>query len=368
METDEIARKEQLEESEDSPWRQERVELSKKVQELYDAGCPLFTKSQLASFAEQLAHKSPEFESMDMEGETWCFPVKWDYFQDDETLSINYRPIQRLVIPSPSDRPDELRNPGCSVDVEPTDLPSRMTPDQVVMAVGKIGEAFKEYEKTWEASPQCQELKDILKSVLIPNVINKIICFGLGDLVLDSDDDHNDRYCGENSEDRRHTQHAVALTLSQILGDLTGRKIRCYAQDPAYTQASVEYLKSRNIVVLDDPQGFLDVDEYTLVFSVAPTVPVKQIVTELARPAIIIWDPEVPDEMDRMGWEHIRFPDGDEKWISPWCSDPDSARTRKMEKEEYISHPFPDDWFVIYGTQILIRKASNGKDNAAQCL
>ncbi|OHW92897.1 hypothetical protein CSPAE12_08521 [Colletotrichum incanum] len=91
-----------------------------------------------------------------------------------------------------------------------------------------------------------------------------------------------------SSEIRSHVQHAVALTMARILGEHIGREVRCYSQDPAYTQATIEFLKSRNIMVLHDPQGFIDVDESTLVFSVAPSVPVKQIVTELARPAIII--------------------------------------------------------------------------------
>ncbi|KAK1595897.1 uncharacterized protein LY79DRAFT_95789 [Colletotrichum navitas] len=367
MENDDAAHKEQIEESDSFAWRQERLELSRKLQKRYDAGQPLFTKSQLASLAEQIAHKSRLFQIEGMDGKMNWDPIGWDHFEEDETLSINYRPIQRLVIPSPSDQPDELPKPCCSVDVERTTLPSQMTTDQIALAVGKIGTAFEEHEKTWKKSPQCRELKDILSLVLTPNVINKIICFGLGDLTPDSDDDEY-HICSGHSAPRCHIQHAVALTLAQILGDRTGREIRCYSQDPAYTQASIEFLKSRNIVVLNDPQGFLDVDEHTLVFSVAPTVPVKQIVTDLARPAVIIWDNETPAEMDKMAWEHIRFPDGSETWISPWISDPDSARTRKMEKEEYTSYPFPEDEVAMFETQILVKKASRGNKDAAQCL
>ncbi|KAK1967990.1 hypothetical protein LY78DRAFT_730720 [Colletotrichum sublineola] len=367
MEPNDSAHKEQMEKSDNSTWRRERVKLSRKLQERYDAGQPLFTKSQLASLAEQIAHKSRLVEIEGMDGKMNWDPIGWDQFEDDETLSINYRPIQRLVIPSPSDEPDELPKPSCSVNVERTALHPQMTPDQVALAVVKIGAAFQKHEKTWQASPQFQELKNILSSVLIPNVINKIICFGLGDLAPDSDDDKYSLY-SEHSEPRSHIQHAVALTLAQILGGRTGREIRCYSQDPAYTQASIEFLKSRHIMVLNDPQGFLDVDEYTLVFSVAPTVPVKQIVTDLARPAIIVWDTEVPAEMDKMDWKHMRFPDGNMTWISPWISDPDSARTRRMEKEEYTSYPFPEDGVAMFETQILVKKASNGADDAVQCL
>ena len=42
--------------------------------------------------------------------------------------------------------------------------------------------------------------------------------------------------------------------------------------------------------VVDDPQGFLEVDESSMVFSCASNVAVKEMITELARPAIIIWE------------------------------------------------------------------------------
>ncbi|KAK1998438.1 hypothetical protein LX36DRAFT_681006 [Colletotrichum falcatum] len=345
-----------------------RLELSRKLQERYDAGQPLFTKSQLASLAEQIAHKSCLVQIEGMDGKMNQETIDWDQFEDDETLSISYRPIQRLVIPSPSEREDELLKPTCSVDVEFTLLPLQMTPDDVAFAVGEIGAAFKEHEETWEASPQCHELKDILSLVPIPNVINKIICFGLGDLALDSDDDKDVPLCSEHTEIRIHTQHAAVLTLAKVLGDRTGRKIRCYAQDPAYTQASIDFLKSRDIMVLSDPQGFLDVDEHTLVFSIAPTVPVKQIVADLARPAIILWDIQEASEMGPGVWTHVRFDDGGETWISPWIADPDSARTRKMEEEEYTSYPLPEGWVAMFETQLLVRKALNGRDGAQQCL
>ncbi|EFQ25401.1 hypothetical protein CGRA01v4_02632 [Colletotrichum graminicola] len=365
METDDAAHTEQIVESNNFDWRRERLELSRKLQERYDAGQPLFTKSQLASLAEQIAHKSLLVQIQGMDGKMNWDPIGWDQFEEDETLSISYRPIQRLVIPSPSDEPDELPKPCCSVDVKLTILPSQMTPDQIALAVGKIGAAFEKHEKTWKKSPQCRKLKDTLSLVLTSDVINKIICFGLGDLTPDSDNNEHYLCSQHHSEPRSHIQHAVALTLAQILGDRTGREIRCYSQDPAYTQASIEFLKSRNIVVLNDPQGFLDTDEHTLVFSVAPTVPVKQIVTDLARPAVIIWDNETSPEMDQMDWEHMRFPDGNETWISPWISDPDSTRTRKMEQEEYTSYPFPEDEVAMFENQILVKKPSKGNEDAA---
>jgi hypothetical protein len=49
-------------------------------------------------------------------------------------------------------------------------------------------------------------------------------------------------------------------------------------------------LRENGITVLDDPEGFLEVDDSTLVISCAAQVPVKQITLDLARPAAMIWD------------------------------------------------------------------------------
>ncbi|GKT41822.1 uncharacterized protein ColSpa_02003 [Colletotrichum spaethianum] len=360
--------KEQMQKSENSTWRQECVELSRKLEERYNAGQPLFTKKQLSSLAEQIANKTRIVQITGMDGKTTWDPIEWDYFQNEwvKTDSRSDLKANRLVIPCPSDQPDELPKPSCSVNVERGKMPVQSTPAQVAMALGKMSAEFDKYENAWKASPQCRKLKDILFSVPIPNAINRIICFGLGDL-LDDSDDENEQIGSSNgsSEVRSHVQHAVALTMARVLEERTGREIRCHSQDPAYTQATIEFLQSRNIMVLHDPQGFVEVDETTLVFSVAPSVPVKQIVTELARPAIIIWDTMMPVDKDSREWELMRFPNGNETWISPWISDPDSARTRKMEEEEYTSYPFPEDPIALGDIQILVKKASNeGKDTA----
>jgi hypothetical protein len=41
--------------------------------------------------------------------------------------------------------------------------------------------------------------------------------------------------------------------------------------------------------ILEDPHGFLDVDNRSMVVSIAASVPVKQIVLDICRPAGIIW-------------------------------------------------------------------------------
>lgn len=80
------------------------------------------------------------------------------------------------------------------------------------------------------------------------------------------------------------------MTVRDILQEKNGISITCYAQDPANTAADKAALKCYGVQILDDPCGFLEVDDPTVVCSFAPNVPVKQIVTDLARPAVLIWD------------------------------------------------------------------------------
>ncbi|KAG7044741.1 hypothetical protein JMJ77_0004203 [Colletotrichum scovillei] len=116
------------------------------------------------------------------------------------------------------------------------------------------------------------------------------------------------------------------------------------------------------IRVLDGHRGFLEVDDKTLVFSIKPSVPVKQIITELARPAMIIWDAMSGDERN----DDERNPDkwqlltenSKRLWHSPFGVDPDSSRTRKMLGEEYLACPFLGDRLNFGQLDIHIRRSA----------
>lgn len=41
--------------------------------------------------------------------------------------------------------------------------------------------------------------------------------------------------------------------------------------------------------MIEDPHGWLEIDERSVVSSVAPNVPVKDIIAETSRPAVVIW-------------------------------------------------------------------------------
>ncbi|KZL87063.1 hypothetical protein CI238_01665, partial [Colletotrichum incanum] len=108
----------------------------------------------LTSLAEQITNKTWIVQIMGMDGKMTWDPIGWDYSENE--------PIQRLVIPSPSNQPDELPRPSCSVNVERATMPTQLTSAQVGKAVEKIHAEFDKHKKAWEASLQCKKLKDIL--------------------------------------------------------------------------------------------------------------------------------------------------------------------------------------------------------------
>lgn len=95
-------------------------------------------------------------------------------------------------------------------------------------------------------------------------------------------------------------QRALLLTLRDVLEKATQDSyhcclssiypIACYVQDPAYTKVDQAVLAKHGITTLGDPKGILEVDDSTAILSCSPDIPVKQIVSDLANPAIMMVD------------------------------------------------------------------------------
>lgn len=139
-----------------------------------------------------------------------------------------------------------------------------------------------------------RQLEETLSKAALPRRIDKIIGFGLGEMSSITGP------CGLPEEGRGRTcmQHALVLSLARLLETRTGVKVECLVQDPGYTSRCKEALAAKGIKVAEPETGFLLVDDATLVFSVSPNVPVRQIIADLARPAAMIWHP-VEDEEKR---------------------------------------------------------------------
>lgn len=62
------------------------------------------------------------------------------------------------------------------------------------------------------------------------------------------------------------------------------------------------------ITVLEDPRAFLEVSDDSLVVSFGPDIPVRQVVTDLARPAVLICD-KICEEQELLdAWSERHYP------------------------------------------------------------
>lgn len=105
--------------------------------------------------------------------------------------------------------------------------------------------------------------------------MTKVIGFGLGPLVINS-----------RLFDRCVSQHA----LISVLGQKFSISSSAYVQDPVYTPRDRNILHSAGLTVLEDPQGLLELDEYSILVAISPNIPIEDIVADICRPAIIIWN------------------------------------------------------------------------------
>ncbi|KAJ7844269.1 hypothetical protein B0H14DRAFT_2358758, partial [Mycena olivaceomarginata] len=139
---------------------------------------------------------------------------------------------------------------------------------------------FHRLKIEFEASDDFREISSVMKSPAIPSGIRKIVAFA----------------CGSPSVGPSCIpcvmQHILVLALKDMLSGKNDNAavIQCFAQDPIYSDMDKQLLGKHGITVLDDPRGFLQLDESSIVISIAPNIPVKQIVTDLAHPAVIIWN------------------------------------------------------------------------------
>ena len=177
------------------------------------------------------------------------------------------------------------------------DVRNKFTQKLVERPVENHAEAesfFDEIRKTWDASEASCRLRSILASADIQCNINKIVGFGLGPISY---------YSVQNSDPGAHRsshQHSLILTVRDILGEGTPdrHQCTCYSQDPAYSQTDEALLLRFGIITLGNPKAFLEVDESTAVISCCPNVPVKQIVSDISQPALVIWCKILEDDTE----------------------------------------------------------------------
>lgn len=195
---------------------------------------------------------------------------------------IEYVPVQALI------SGDEVRRTElsyCPMCIYHYIVDRRISTREIVQPPTHSSEevtAFLETaRRTWGSSEAYKALKTTLESNNPACVVNKIVAFSLSNISRLPPE--RDMYL------RSANQHALLLTLRDIF-ETPFHRVQCFAQDPAYRSADISALHNFGIEFVDDPKGFLEVDDSSAVISIASNIASKRVVCDIARPSLIIWD------------------------------------------------------------------------------
>ena len=191
---------------------------------------------------------------------------------------MHYRSIHHLLS---LDMDDDLRAAYCSVVIKHRAVTRNKVTKEILdtkrpQTLEGTKDTFLNAQRQWEESEPCKRLISALQNIPTSVKVERIVALS----------------CGSVARDRSSVQHALALTISKALTAKQSEteSVPCYAQDPCYSSVDESLLAEFGIDVLDDPDGFLAVDDSSIVLSIASDAPVKQIIVDLAKPAAIIWD------------------------------------------------------------------------------
>ncbi|KAK2596440.1 hypothetical protein N8I77_013330 [Diaporthe amygdali] len=299
-----------------------------KVREMFERGVPFFTRSAM----EQLKHQIDSIKSMNENGES----------TDGQKFvfsSVTGQRVERAVLKGLT----RSRHFG-QEKVLYSD--QALCPLQICYGGQSELDQFRSLEgtrdalhaslKLWQTSEDCARLKSCLSTASLPG-ITKIIAFACSSIARDVD----------HTRHRSATQHALLLTLRDILqAAQPGIEITCIAQDPIYTDIDKVVLSEHGVEVLYDPEGFIEVDDQSVVLSFSPNVPVRQIITDLARPVILAWDTVLTEEQTINRWARVHDPPktaATAEDLEACLCDPESSRVRAMIREEYVDVHRLDD-------------------------
>lgn len=168
----------------------------------------------------------------------------------------------------------------------------------------EVRKAFELSLRTWQTSEDCRRVEATFRTIRLSGSVSRIVALGNGTISID------------NSQ-RSALQHALILTIRDGLQSLqagSGVRIQCFVQDPMYTEIDKTILQEVGITVLEDPRALLGVSDESVVLSFGPDIPVRQIVTDIARPAVFICDKVRGEQELRDDWSK-RF-DPPRTWAS----------------------------------------------------
>lgn len=257
---------------------------------------------------------------------------------------LKYIPIQMLI------NPYWYRIRTCFTDI-PNPI-KNMSEDMVPR--GRKGdlssEEFAEFENVRDKAHRCWKTNaardSVIKTFQVREVekqlkkITKIIAFGNGSLWHVFSADKEDWDCVKTV-----AQHAVIAEMRTYINEMFNLHVRTCAQDPRYAPIDVEEcLGHFGIEQMHDPDGILEIDGGTLVFSMKPDFPLLQLIADmaLAQPPIIFHDEIKRNENWQDYKDAASIPDGrirPKKGIEPNPTSPRVEKFIRHYKEYSINDP-----------------------------
>ncbi|KAL2801864.1 hypothetical protein BJX63DRAFT_438408 [Aspergillus granulosus] len=285
------------------------------VRRLYDSSAPFFTKNRIREAYESLQESKKSGKRVHvrrLDGKLESFKIHHDRVshvpQDGsewiERPSVYYLSLQSLL--------DETRigattSPYSNIRI--VHYRERRNKLDGQPSQPEVAASLQRAIVSWRDSQSWAQMRSALGRFQLGKV-KKIVAFALGSLQTFSDE--------MKRANRSAFQHAFLITLRDYLLSYTTQgdsEAKCYAQDPAYTEHDTAVLQSQGITIVPDPEGFLEVNQETVVISISPNIPVRQVVLEISRPILVIWD---SIEGDGFGGLPMTDPDSPrlQKWIT----------------------------------------------------
>ncbi|KAJ6016509.1 hypothetical protein N7540_011100 [Penicillium herquei] len=262
---------------------------SQRVADLYSAGTKLFTKEDLEDIEQQLrqSYTMDRFSVRRIDGS--IIQISNPMFQVQNPIwkpYVKYQEYWQLVKAQP---PGPAETYLCSYIVDWSNRTARNFRELLEQPM----QVFDGKNLLWQNSDTCKHLKALVRDILGTKIVKKILCFGLGDFCRSAPEWLKKQHGSwdENEEIKNlmgcMIQHSMALTIAQLY---CGNILPLFTQDPEYTEATEEILTKKQFKIIGShgAGGFAEIDEESIVISPFVAAPVKQIIADLARPALII--------------------------------------------------------------------------------
>ncbi|KAI0909992.1 hypothetical protein F4823DRAFT_562309 [Ustulina deusta] len=264
---------------EDQPEGEIKIPKFNPIRYIYDSGNPLWTREQLEDLQAQLNANPERFTVRRLDNTT--VEVKNVAYGEDAShwrTEVEFLGWRHLVHPMTLGNLDFQFLPYI-IHQRDTRLEKfrYLLPSQ---DEDELHERFKIQKTVWAQCEARYLIENLLSKYELPPTINKMVCLGLG----------NDL----TSTLELSSRHSAALTLREFLEKKLGHTVRLLAQDPEYTSDTKHVLEKEGFEIMgtNGIDGFLEVDENSLVLAICARIRastrVKEILAELARPAVII--------------------------------------------------------------------------------